>query len=130
MFHLCDSAPVADARACVEGGRVAAGHRCVPVEARRHRRRLACRHRSIQPTATPFRPSVEQPLVFHVFGVLGWPDTLVVTEDDYFKFLIGVTSQRDTKVPAVVRSALGGLGAVWSSGSGSTTGTSARCGRR
>jgi hypothetical protein len=54
----------------------------------------------------PFRPSVDQPLVFHVFGVLTSPDTLVVTEDDYFKFLIGVTSQRDTKVPAVVRSAL------------------------
>ncbi len=53
-----------------------------------------------------FRPSVDQPLVFHVFGLLAWPDTLVVAEDDYFKFLIGVTSQRDTKVPAVVRSAL------------------------
>ena len=56
--------------------------------------------------AEPFRPSVEQPLVFHVFGLLGWPDTLVVTEDDFFKFLIGVTSQRDTKVPGVVRSEL------------------------
>ncbi len=54
----------------------------------------------------PFRPSAEQPLVFHVFGLLKWPDTLVVTEDDYFKFLIGVTSQRDTKIPPVVRSAL------------------------
>jgi hypothetical protein len=54
----------------------------------------------------PYRPSVEQPLVFHVFGLLEWPDTLVVTEDDYFKFLIGVTSQRDKKVPAAVRSAL------------------------
>jgi hypothetical protein len=56
--------------------------------------------------AEPFRPSVGQPLVFHVFGLLGWPDTLVLTEDDFFKFLIGVTSQRDTKVPGVVRSAL------------------------
>jgi hypothetical protein len=55
---------------------------------------------------TSFRPSVEQPLVFHVFGVFAWPDTMVITEDDYFKFLIGVTSQRDTRVPAVVRSAL------------------------
>jgi hypothetical protein len=55
---------------------------------------------------TSFRPSVEQPLVFHVFGLFAWRDTLVITEDDYFKFLIGVTSQRDTRVPAVVRSAL------------------------
>jgi hypothetical protein len=54
----------------------------------------------------PFIPSVDQPLVFHVFGLLASPDTLVVTEDDYFKFLIGVTSQRDTRVPPVVRSAL------------------------
>jgi hypothetical protein len=54
----------------------------------------------------PFRPSAEQPLVFHVFGLLQWPDTLVITEDDFFKFLIDVTSQRDTKVPGVVRSAL------------------------
>ena len=29
-----------------------------------------------------------------------------MTEDDYFKFLIGVASQRDTKIPALVRSAL------------------------
>jgi hypothetical protein len=55
---------------------------------------------------TSFRPTVECPLVFHVFGLLAWPDSLVVTEDDYFKFLIGVSSQRDTKVPALVRSAL------------------------
>jgi len=55
---------------------------------------------------TSFRPTVECPLVFHVFGLLAWPDSLVLTEDDYFKFMIGVTSQRDTKVPALVRSAL------------------------
>jgi hypothetical protein len=54
----------------------------------------------------PYRPSVERPLVFHVFGVLEWPDTLVITEDDYFTFLMGVTSQRDKKIPAVVRRAL------------------------
>ena len=53
-----------------------------------------------------FEPSADAPLVFHVFGLLAWPDTLVVTEDDYFRFLIGVTSQRDTKVPEMVRSAL------------------------
>lgn len=53
-----------------------------------------------------FRPTSETPLVFHVFGVLAYPETVVLTEDDYIKFLIGITSQREARVPAVVRRAL------------------------
>lgn len=52
-----------------------------------------------------YRPSVERPLVFHLFGRLDEPDSLVVTEDDYFDYLIGVTGNNDL-IPGVVRRAL------------------------
>ncbi len=43
--------------------------------------------------------------MFHVFGNLDVPDSLVLTEDDYFDFLIGVTED-PSLVPLPVRSAL------------------------
>jgi CHAT domain/SIR2-like domain len=50
-------------------------------------------------------PSVERPLVYHVFGRLAHPESVVLTEDDYFDFLIGVTRNNDM-IPHFVRSAL------------------------
>jgi hypothetical protein len=52
-----------------------------------------------------YRPSTERPFVYHVFGHLKNPDSLVLTEDDYFDFLIGVTKNNDM-IPHFVRSAL------------------------
>ena len=52
-----------------------------------------------------YRPTPERPLVYHLFGRLADPDSLVLTEDDYFDFLIGVTSRNDL-IPGVVRRAL------------------------
>ena len=52
-----------------------------------------------------YRPTPERPLVYHLFGRLSEPDSLVITEDDYFDYLIGVTGRNDL-VPAVVRRAL------------------------
>ncbi len=52
-----------------------------------------------------YRPTPERPLVYHLFGRLSEPDSLVLTEDDYFDYLIGVTSRNDL-IPAVVRRAL------------------------
>jgi hypothetical protein len=52
-----------------------------------------------------YRPSAERPLVYHLFGRLNVPDSVVLTEDDYFDFLIGVTSNKDL-IPSVVRRAL------------------------
>lgn len=40
-------------------------------------------------------PTAERPLVYHLLGHLSQPDTLVLTEDDYFDYLIGVTSNND-----------------------------------
>jgi hypothetical protein len=52
-----------------------------------------------------YRPTPERPLVYHLFGRFNIPDSVVLTEDDYFDFLIGVTSNKDL-IPSVVRRAL------------------------
>jgi hypothetical protein len=52
-----------------------------------------------------YRPDAQRPLVYHLFGRLQEPDSLILTEDDYFDYLIGVTSNKDL-VPGVVRRAL------------------------
>ena len=51
------------------------------------------------------RPTVNRPLVFHFFGLLDEPDSLVLTEDDYFNFMIGATLRKDL-IPRVVLNAL------------------------
>ncbi|MGC1721363.1 MAG: CHAT domain-containing protein [Isosphaeraceae bacterium] len=52
-----------------------------------------------------FRPSVDRPLVYYLFGRFDDPRSLVLTEDDYFDYLIGLTRNNEL-VPAVVRRAL------------------------
>ncbi len=51
------------------------------------------------------KPTTERPLVYHLFGRLSDPQSVVLTEDDYFDYLIGVTRNREL-IPSVVRSAL------------------------
>lgn len=49
-------------------------------------------------------PSVEEPLVFHIFGSLQYPESVVLSEDEYFEFLR--TTGRDLDaIPPAVRSA-------------------------
>ncbi len=50
-------------------------------------------------------PTPERPLIYHLFGRIDEPDSIVLTEDDYFDFLIGVTGNKDL-IPSVVRRAL------------------------
>jgi hypothetical protein len=52
-----------------------------------------------------YRPSVQRPLVYHLFGCLGVPQSVPVTEDDFADYLIGVAKKRDS-IPKLVRSAL------------------------
>lgn len=52
-----------------------------------------------------YNPTPQKPLVYHLFGHLSNPDSMVLTEDDYFEFLRGVTSNKDL-IPPRVRSAL------------------------
>ena len=52
-----------------------------------------------------YRPSIERPMVVHLFGVLTEPESLVITEDDFLDYLPGVKSIRDA-VPPLLNSAL------------------------
>ena len=52
-----------------------------------------------------YRPSPARPLVYHLYGRLDDPQSVVLTEDDYFNFLIGVTSNK-ALIPPVIRAAL------------------------
>lgn len=50
-------------------------------------------------------PAEQTPLVFHLFGRWDEPDSVVLTEDNYFDFLIGVTGNKSL-IPEQVRRAL------------------------
>ena len=52
-----------------------------------------------------FRPSPDEPLIYHMFGHISELRSLVLTEDDYFDYLIGLTGNRDI-IPKLVRAAL------------------------
>ena len=66
-----------------------------------------------QPDFDPdYDPSPEHPLVFHLFGRWDEPLSLVLTEDNYFKFLIGVTQKRKL-IPARVREMLSDSGLLF-----------------
>ncbi len=43
-----------------------------------------------------FRPDVENPLVYQAFGDASVEGSLVITEDDYFDYLIGITARSST----------------------------------
>lgn len=65
----------------------------------------------MQPHENPFdrdpgyRPDAKKPLVYRLFGRFADPESLVLTEDEYFDYLIGVTTNKDL-IPAAVRRAL------------------------
>ncbi|PDW03665.1 CHAT domain-containing protein [Candidatus Viridilinea mediisalina] len=48
-------------------------------------------------------PTDEAPLVFHLLGSFADPDSLVITEDDYFRYLIGVRANVGLIPPEVQR---------------------------
>ncbi len=60
---------------------------------------------SIYDREPDYFPTPERPLVYHLFGRIDEPDSIVLTEDDYFDFLIGVTGNKDL-IPTAVRRAL------------------------
>jgi len=49
-------------------------------------------------------PDTDHPLVYQIFGSIYEPESLVLAEDEYFDYLIGVTNNKDL-VPDVVRRA-------------------------
>ncbi len=60
--------------------------------------------------ADSYMPSREQPLVYHLFGLDAYADTLVLTEDDHLDFLINVSQYRGDesrdRIHALARDAL------------------------
>jgi hypothetical protein len=54
---------------------------------------------SIYEREPEYRPSVERPLVYHLFGVDTYPDSIVLSEDDYVSVLMRLSElKRDVKV--------------------------------
>lgn len=70
---------------------------------------LFCRWRPTR-TNTPQEPRAknsptpETPIVYHVLGAFGVPESLVLTEDDFFDFLIATSTYK--LMPALVRGSL------------------------
>lgn len=44
-----------------------------------------------------YRPNLKNPLVYHLYGQLTVPESLVITEDDYFDYLLRIGSKADGK---------------------------------
>jgi hypothetical protein len=60
--------------------------------------------RSIFDRMPDYWPTVEEPLVFHIFGSLQYPESVVLSEDEYFEFL-RTTGRNLDAIPPAVRSA-------------------------
>lgn len=57
--------------------------------------------------AGEIKPDRDRPLVYHLFGSIAEPDSLVLSEDDYFAWLAAWIAKRDTEViPPPVKIAL------------------------
>jgi SIR2-like protein len=54
-------------------------------------------------SADGWTPTVEEPLVYHLHGHCGVPESLVLTEDDYFDFLVNIPQ---LGIPPVIQEAL------------------------
>ncbi|HYY59071.1 MAG TPA: SIR2 family protein [Pyrinomonadaceae bacterium] len=75
----------------------------------RNARRDFCRWRQTPGTSSVFAgeysPTPANPLVFHLFGYMESPASLVLTEHDYLKFLVNV-SKEAALIPALIRGAI------------------------
>jgi hypothetical protein len=74
-----------------------------------------CRWRKALDTIEPaidatYRPSAQEPLVYHLHGLDAYPDSLVLTEDDHLEFLVNVCQGQGNnaadRVHALVRQAM------------------------
>lgn len=59
------------------------------------------------PLSEGHKPNVANPLVFHLYGVAQSQQSLVLSEDDYFQFLINVSKDADL-IPTIVQRAITG----------------------
>ncbi|HEU0209626.1 MAG TPA: SIR2 family protein [Candidatus Udaeobacter sp.] len=54
-----------------------------------------------------YKPDVDKPVVFHLHGHSGVPESLVLTEDDYLDFMVSI-SRNEELLPPPIRKALAG----------------------
>ena len=47
------------------------------------------------------KPTAAEPVVYHLFGLENYPGSLVISEDDYLKFLVSVVTTKETDHPIV-----------------------------
>lgn len=59
-----------------------------------------------------YEPTRERPLVYHIYGILAEPDTLVLAEDELRELLLSLTRDKEG-LPAVVRSAVASRSLLW-----------------
>ncbi len=62
---------------------------------------------SIFESQPDFKPTVANPVVFHLHGHIGVPESLVLTQDDYLEFLIN-TSKDQSLIPPRIQKAFAG----------------------
>jgi SIR2-like domain len=63
-----------------------------------------------RPITKEFNVSSTTPVVYHLYGLEEYPQTLVLSEDDYINFLISIGGDTDTahpKIPLYLRGAVG-----------------------
>lgn len=65
----------------------------------------AWRSRPASSSNPDYEPSVERPLVYHLFGQVDVRWSFVLTEDDYFGYMLGMAHNREL-IPERVRRAL------------------------
>lgn len=54
-----------------------------------------------------YKPSVANPVVFHLYGHVDVPESLVLTENDYLKFLVNVSREQNL-IPPIIQGAITG----------------------
>jgi hypothetical protein len=50
---------------------------------------------SVYDTNQDYQPTAHEPLIYHLYGHLKLRDSVVLKEDDYFDYMIGVTANKD-----------------------------------
>ena len=64
---------------------------------------------SLQKAVEDYEPDPDHPLVFHLHGYDAYPQSLVLTEDDYLNYLLTIVRSRSTEsdpIPSIVREAI------------------------
>jgi hypothetical protein len=62
---------------------------------------------SILDQASDYKPTEDRPLVYHLYGDMAAPESMVLTERDYFDFVINLHSHQDrTSLPSFILNSL------------------------